>query len=185
MKRWIAIMVVPFVLIGCKNKSNAIDMLYTFRENLLCSTKVTFDTEITVDYGQDYYTFEVTCSGNENGDLSFEVVRPDTIHGIQGTVIGEEGHLTFDHYALAFKTIAEGRVTPVNAPWVFLTSLRGGYITACSSTENGYLAIIRDTYEENPLIFEIAFEDNKPISAEVYWNETRIISMLIRNFTVM
>ena len=160
------------------------DELYSFRENLLQSNKTAFKTEITVDYGQEFYTFFVECATDKHGHLNFEILQPDSISGIKGNISKEDGHLKFDEHVLVFKSIAENRLTPVNAPWVFMTALRGGYITSCGKTDDGYTAIIRDTYEENPLVLEINFIEGQPISAEIYWNQTRVITMQIQNFTL-
>lgn len=182
MKRLFAVFLTIFSLVGCSHKNSSMDKLYQFRNDLLQANVVSFDAEITTDYGQEYYTFQVSCSGDESGDLAFEVISPETISGIRGNVSREEGNLTFDDHILAFKTMAEDRLTPVTAPWVFLTALRGGYITSCGKTEDGYLAIIRDTYLDDYLSIDVSFQEDVPINADVFWNQTRIISMKITNF---
>ena len=184
MKRWLVFLLMPLCLIGCKQNNPSMDELYAFREDLLQSEGIRFEAEITVDYGQEFYAFQVECTTDDKDKLQFEILKPDSISGIQGTISKEDGHLRFDDYVLAFKSVADDRLTPVSAPWVFLTALRGGYITSCGKNENGYTAIIRDTYEEDPLILEIYFSKNTPISAEIFWNQTRVITMQIQNFTM-
>ena len=182
MKRWIAGILIPFCLLGCSRSNHAMDMLLSFRENLLQSRKITFDADITADYGEEYYTFQMHCESNSEGELAFQVLKPDSICGIQGVISQYEGHLTFSDQVLVFKPAAEDRLSPIIAPWVLLKTLRGGYITACGNTEDGYLAVIRDSYQDNALTLEIEFIDNTPISAEIFWNQTRVISMQIHDF---
>lgn len=182
MKQLIAIFLAAFCLVGCSPKNRYMDELYQFRNELLQATVVSFDAEITADYGKEYYTFQVACQGDELGSLAFEVISPDTISGIRGNISAEEGNLTFDDYVLAFDIMAEDRLTPVTAPWVVLTALRSGYITSCGKTDDGYLAVIRDTYEDDYLSIDLLFQDNIPVHAEIFWNEARIITMNIINF---
>ena len=182
MKRFLALFVTILCLTGCSRKNVSMDKLYQFRNDLLKANGVSFDAEITADYGQEYYTFQVSCNGDESGNLVFEVISPYSIKGIRGNVSREEGNLTFDDHVLAFKTMAEDRLTPVTAPWVVLTALRGGFITSCGKTENGYMAVIRDTYQEDYLSIDISFKEDIPVNADVFWNQTRIISMKITNF---
>ena len=185
MKRWITTFLIPFMLIGCTPKPHSMDKFDIFRQTLLESSNVAFTAEITADYGDEIYSFVVECTANESGDLSFEVMMPDTISGIQGMVSGESGHLTFDDHVLAFKSIADDRLTPVTSPWVFLRALRGGYITSCGNIDDGYLAVIQDTFHDNPLTIEVSFYDDKPLGAEIYWNHSRVITLVIQNFTLL
>lgn len=183
MKRVLSILLIFCCLVGCSSDNSSMNKLYQFRETLLASKEVFFQAEITADYAQEFYTFQVACSGDEAGNLTFEVIHPDTISGIRGTVSRHEGHLTFDDHALVFNTMADDRITPVTAPWVLLTALRSGFITACGKTDTGYSAVIRDSYDEDFLSIDVLFEDDSPTYAEVFWNQTRVITMGITDFS--
>lgn len=185
MKRWTAAILIPFILIGCTPKNSSMDKFDTFRQTILEASNIAFTAEITADYGNEFYSYAVACTTNDSGDLSFEVIKPDAISGIQGVVSGEKGHLTFEDHVIAFKTIADDRVTPVTSPWVFIRALRGGYITSCGNTKEGYIAVIQDTFYENPLTLEVSFYDDKPSSAEIYWNHARVIHMVIQDFHLL
>ena len=183
MKRLFTVFTAVFCLVGCSSKNSYMDELYQFRNDLLQSKDVSFEAEITADYGKEYYIFQVACNGDELGNLDFEVISPDTISGIQGNISREDGFLTFDNYVLAFDTMAEDRLTPVTAPWVVLKALRTGYITSCGRKDTGYSAVIRDTYEDDYLSIDLLFQGDMPVYAEVFWNDARIISMNIINFS--
>ena len=182
MKRWIAGILIPFCLLGCSRSNSSMDKLLSFRENLLQSSKISFVADITADYGDDYYTFQMQCESNPEGNIIFKVLQPDSICGIEGQISQNEGHITFSDQVLLFKPGAEDRLSPIVAPWLLLETLCGGYITACGNTENGYLAVIRDSYNENALTIEVEFVENTPTYAEIFWNQTRIISIQIHNF---
>jgi hypothetical protein len=158
------------------------DKFLSFRENLLQSSEITFDANITADYGEEYYTFQMHCVADKNGELSFRVLSPDSIQGIEGTITQSDGHLTFDDHVLLFKTQDQLRLSPVCVPWVFLRALRSGYIASCGNTNSGYLAVVDDTYNENNLSLEIEFIEDMPISVEIFWNQARVMSVEISNF---
>lgn len=182
MKRWIPIVLIPLFLAGCRLQNHSMDKLLSFRENLLQSSTITFDANITADYGEEYYAFQMHCIADKNGDLSFRVVSPDSIQGIEGTVSQSDGHLTFDNHVLLFKTQDQLRLSPVCTPWVIVRALRSGYIVSCGITDTGYIAVVDDTYKENNLSLEIIFFEDIPTSVEIFWNQARILSVEISNF---
>ena len=70
------------------------------------------------------------CKADSSGNLTFTVVKPETISGITGTLSGDGGNLTFDDTALHFELMAENQLSPVSAPWILIKTLRNGYITS-------------------------------------------------------
>ena len=86
---------------------------------------------------------------------------------------------------LAFPVLADDQLTPVSAPWIFLNSLRSGYLTGCSREEDGICIYIDDSFEENALHLEIYTDENMtPVRAEIIWQDRRVLSIDIRNFTL-
>lgn len=183
MKRIIC-MVLPFLLLlGCQKTEHEMDQLLKFREELLKSERISFDTTVTADYGEEIYEFSLHCETDDAGNFLFCVEKPASIRGITGMITSEGGNLTFDAEVLAFALIADGQISPVGAPWVFLKALRSGYIHAATALDHGLFAELHDTYEENALKFDVTFQENTvPIFAEIYWNQRRIISLKIDNF---
>ena len=109
----------------------------TLRAKLLGTSECTYDALVTADYGDEINTFRMECTASGNGDVAFKVSEPETISGITGTLTGSGGKLTFDDKALAFDMLADGQLSPISAPWVFLKTLRGGYVTSCGSDGDG------------------------------------------------
>jgi len=122
------------LLAGCTNRNAALDRAMALRTRLLISA-VSFDAEITADYGDDLHTFAVYCEGDSQGNLGFRVTAPDSISDITGRIEAGEGKLTYSDTVLAFPLLAEDQLSPVSAPWVFYTTLRGGYLTAAGMDE--------------------------------------------------
>lgn len=172
------------LLCGCDNRE--LDKILSVREQLQQKDGCTFLAAITADYGDEIYSFLMNCQTDQQGNLSFAVEKPETIAGITGTISDTGGKLTFDDNALAFELLADGQISPVSAPWILIRTLRSGYIRSCGQTENGIVAIIDDSYEEEALQLEIWLdEDNLPVCGEILWAGRRILSIEIDAFTYL
>ena len=144
-----------------------------------------FSAVITADYGETIYTFQMECKTDSSDTMKFTVKDPETISGISGKISEELAALTFDNRVLAFPMLADGQLTPVAAPWVFLKTLKSGYITGCSQEEKGICIYIDDSFEEN-LIRLLIYTDEAsvPKHAEIIYKDRRILTMDINNFTL-
>ena len=184
MKRLLGLVVLIIFLSGCK--SNALDQAMALREQMLQSDGCSFDAKVTADYGDELYEFQMYCEADSKGTVSFSVTSPETIAGIAGTISDEGGKIIFDGHALLFELLADGQITPVSAPWLLVKTLRGGYLNACTYTENGMMLLIDDSYENNALKLEIWLDSgNMPTAAEILWDGRRILSLEVSNFAYL
>ena len=171
-----------FMLCGCGRKDDALDKALVMRQRLQ-GASCSFDCTVTADYGEKIHVFSMRCAADSSGDLTFEVLSPDTISGITGIISRNKGKLTFDDKALAFELMADGQFSPVSAPWILIHTLQGGYLTSCTETDYGMLLCIDDSYESDPLRLDVRMDkDGNPMSAEILWQGRRILSMEIENF---
>ena len=58
----------------------------SLRSRLLAGT-VSFDAEITADYGDELYTFSMHCQSDLQGQVTFTVTQPENISGITSDTI--------------------------------------------------------------------------------------------------
>lgn len=185
MRRLCALLLGVLLLCGC-DADSALDQGMGLRSELLTADGCQFDAVITADYGDTIYTFGMSCQGDAYGNLDFQVTEPQSIAGITGRINAEGGKLTFDDHALGFQVLADGQISPVSAPWFILTALRSGYIKACESSAEGLHMIINDSYAEDALQVDIyADQETQPIRGEILWRGRRILSLQIRNYTVL
>lgn len=185
MKRILSIMLCCVFLVGC-NSERSLNRATSLRQALLDGNGCSFEADITADYGDVLYTFRMKCNFDANGNLSFAVLEPDSITGISGKISDTGGYLTFDENVLGFALLADGQFSPVSAPWILVKTLCGGYIRSVSQTKQGTCLCIDDSYEDDALQVEIWLDDtNSPISAEIVWENRRILSMEIVNFTFL
>ena len=173
------------LLTGCSGKSKEIQRAMDLRAQLLRAQEVSFDADITADYGDKRYVFSLNCVSDDLGNLGFTVTAPETIAGITGHVSKGEGKLTFDAVALEFDTMADDQVTPVTAPWIFLTTLRSGYLTAAGEEGDLLRLSIDDSYEEDALHMDIWLNaENVPVRGEILYDDRRILSLDVKNFAI-
>jgi len=183
MKRIMAVVVAALLLTGCGIGESELDRAMQLRQQLQKSDGCSFDAEITADYGEELYTFQMWCEAENTGEMNFTVVKPDTIAGISGIISSDEGELTFDDKVLGFPLLADGQITPVSAPWLFIKALRGGYLKACAQTDDGVQLIVDDSYEESSLQVDIWLDENNlPCAAEMLWDGRRVVSLKVTNF---
>ena len=172
------------LLPGCGGGQDATAQAMDLRARLLSSNGYTFDTEVTADFGDKVYTFSMNCRADNAGNVTFTVILPETIAGISGVIDSNGGKITFDDVALAFGLLADGRLTPVSAPWVLVHTLHYGYITACAQTDSGVMISINDSYEDEALNLSVYLgRDGLPAEAEIFWNGRRVLSLTVKNFT--
>ena len=183
MKR-ILCLVLVCLLCGCGRNDDALDRALAMRMRLQ-GAACSFSCTVTADYGEKIHVFSMECTADVSGDMTFEVLTPESISGITGVVSQSQGKLAFDDKALAFELLADGQFSPVSAPWILIRTLRGGYLTSCTETDYGMLLCIDDSYEADPLRLDVRMDQKgNPISAEILWQGRRILSMEIENFQI-
>lgn len=186
MKKLLAILMALALLCGCGGESDGMDRILDLRSRLLGMLGCTFDARITADYGDAVHTFSMSCQGDNQGNLTFEVTEPESISGITGRFAGGEGKLTFDDTALSFPLLTDEQITPVSGPWIFLKTLLGGYITSCGEDGDFLRCTINDDYEDDALQLDIWLSgENLPVRAEIGWDGRRIVTMEIANFALL
>lgn len=183
--KFAAILCVIILLSGCNNRTDALCRAVALRNTLLDSNGCSFQATVTADYGGKIYVFTLNCETDHIGNLSFQVSTPATIAGITGKITGAGGSIHFDDVVLAFPTIADGQITPVTAPWLFVKTLRSGYLKDCSVNNDGYSISIDDSYSNEAFQLNINTKEDVPVSAEIFWKNRRIFTICIENFVIL
>lgn len=186
MKRVLCLCCIIFVLSGCAVPDRNMTKVLQLREQLIQGNGCAFQGEIVANYGAQIQRFAVECRSDGDGNLQFTVIAPESISGISGEIRSDGGRLTFDDVVLGFPLLADGMLSPVSAPWVFLKALRSGYITSCGKTETGIQVNVNDSYAENALALEIWLnEDETPTYAEIIWQDSRVLSITLEDFQIL
>ena len=180
MKRFFPILLVFFL--GCSARDPAMEEALALRSRCLGGT-VSFRTELRADYITNIESFALDCSFSETGEMAFTVIAPDDIAGIQGTVTGTEGTVVFEDVVLGYPLLAEGRLSPLAAPWVLVKALREGCIIAVGREDEVLHLTIDDSYADNALTVDIWVEDGQVEAAEIAWEGRRCVTMTVEDFS--
>ena len=181
-----ALLLIMVLLTGCSGKNKSLDSAMQLRSNLHGADGCSFTAHITADYGDELYTFTLSCQGNQSGDMEFSVVQPESIAGITGKISSKGGELTFADTSLEFPLLADGQLSPVGAPWVLLKTLWSGYLTSAGQEGDLNHVVINDSYEEDAMVLDIWLDGNNlPVQADILWEGRRILSMSIENFQIL
>lgn len=186
MRRIWFIFVLALFFSGCKNTADGMDGVLRLRRQIMQTQASSFLCEISADYGQEVYQFQMNCNFDEKGSMQFIVQQPESISGISGNIDNDGGKLIFDDDSLAFPLLADGYLSPISSPWVFMKTLRSGYLESCQPIDGGYCIIAKDSFQDKPLQLEI-YTDMQftPQSADFLWDGRRILSINIDQFQCM
>ncbi len=187
MKRLVVLIVAVCLclFIGCSPQDSVDDGL-ALRKEVLSAEICTFRAIITADYTDRVYTFEMLCEFDKSGNMHFTVSEPELISGITGNIDAKGGNLAFDEQILAFELLADGQLTPVSAPWIFMKSLRSGYIHSVARNNEGLQICLNDSYETDALEVDIRLNsEHQPVYAEILWKNRRILSLSISEFCIL
>ncbi len=184
MKRiWMLALAVVLVLAGCRRENGELEQVMRLRTKLQ-SSACFFEATVTADYGDKTYSFSLRCTADAAGNLEFEVLEPETISGITGSISAAGGKLTFDDTALAFDLQADGLLSPVSGPWMMLGALRGGYVRHCGM-EDGLLRVrVDDSYRDDALTLDIWLDGEAPVQGDIYEENRRILTIQVKNFAL-
>ena len=186
MKFFVTVILALSILCGCSVKDQSMEQATALRKEILDAEGCAFEATITADYGSAIHTFTVSCSADTAGTLSFTVTEPDTISGITGYISDDDASITFDDKVLAFQMLADGQISPISTPWLFLKALRGGYISGCSANDAGLCIYIDDSFREYSLQLEVYTDTNTvPYHADFIWQNRRILSLDIQDFAIL
>ena len=182
MKRIASIILALCLLCGCTGAEDDIGRSLRFREKML-TNGCTFIGNISANYSDRIYTFQVGCSADPDGNISFRVLSPDSISGITGEIRAEGGFLTFDGEMLAFPLLADGEVSPVSAPWLLIHTLRSGYLSGAGMDGEYLQMVLNDSYEEDALQVDVWLNElDQPVRADILWQGRRILAITIEEF---
>lgn len=180
-----AVLCLAILLTGCKSANKSLEQALLLRNKLSQSNGCRFSTTVVADYGEQVYTFAMDCQADSSGNLEFEVTSPETIAGITGKISNQGGAITFDDKVLGFQTMADDRVTPVTAPWLFIKSLCSGYLKDCCEINDGIQLSLDDSYNDHALHLQVLVRNELPVSAEIFWDGCRCLTLTVENFTYL
>ena len=167
------------ILCGCSEQLSETGV--RFRKRILESNGCSFNMSIYANYGSDAYEFVVFCKADAYGTLSFEIIEPTSISGIGGQFDVGSGQLMFQDVVLALPSLADGEIMPVYAPWIFLNTVRTGYIKDEGKQNALVVLTIMDSFEDDALLLRVYMNtDELPVACDVFWQGRSVLSFCHR-----
>ena len=187
MRKMMALLLAILLLLcGCSGRNEEFDKAMLLRTQLLNANGCRFQAVVTADYGDQIYTFSLNCEVDKAGNVSFTVNEPEYISGIKGQISNNGGKLTFDDVALSFALQVDDMLSPVSAPWIFVRSLREGYVRSCGSEGDSVRITVDDSYQEDALMLDIWLDGSDcPFQADIYEDNRRILTLQITDFVLL
>lgn len=185
MKIVCCLLLVITALSGCSGENAPLTDAMDFRERLLSSNGCRFSAEITADYGDSLTQFTMECEADAAGELEFEISQPETIAGIRGSISDQGGSIRFEDQSLYFPLLTDDLLTPASSPWIFIKTLRSGYITSACMEKMMLHVTVDDDYTEDALTLDIWLEEDHPIRAEILHDGKRILTIAVENFVLL
>lgn len=180
MKRFLPLLMLFFL--GCSGPDPDMEEALALRSRCLAAG-VSFHAEVSADYIDRLEVFGLSCRQGTDTVMSFTVTEPEDISGISGTVTGTEGTVRFDDTVLAFPLMADGRLSPLSAPWVMVKAIREGAIVSLVREGELLHLTIDDSYADDALTVDLWIEDGEVDQAEIAWNGRRQVTMDVDDFT--
>ena len=185
MKKLGAGLLALLLLTGCSRNPTEMNRAVNLRSRLLTEETCSFTARVTADYGDSLQQFTLYCQGDGRGDLRFRVEEPQTIAGISGSISDSGGQLTFEDTALQFDLLTDQQLSPVSAPWIFLKTLRGGYLTSADRDGEQIHISARDSYQQEALFVDLWLDSSdSPVRSEILWKGRKILTLELSGFQI-
>ena len=73
----------------------------------------------------------------------------------------------------------------MSAPWIFLKTLRGGYLTSAGMEEELLRLTVDDSYEDDALQLDIWLDRRDvPLRGDILYDGKRILTLSVENFEI-
>ena len=170
---------------GCSSENRELHQAVAFRQELLSAEGCSFSASVTADYGDSIQVFSMDCQGDQAGKLTFEITEPESIASIRGEITAAGGNILFEDRALFFPLLTDDLLTPAIAPWIFLKTLRSGYITSVGMDGELLHLSVDDSYADDALNLDIWLEEDGPVQADILQDGKRFLSLEIEDFAFL
>ncbi len=183
-KQCLAVVLVLCVLSGCGSSGDPTQQALEFRTALMEKTGCTFTAQVTASQQETVYEFTVQCRYS-GGMAQLTVTEPSSIAGIEAAVEENGATLTFDGATLDLGTLANGLLSPLAAGWLLAECWLSGYIAYAGADGTQRRVTYLRGYNREELTVDTWFADQIPTYAEVTWDGSRCLSVVITDFQMI
>lgn len=172
------------LLFGCASEESILEPAIEFRAALLQAGGCRFHARIEADFGDRIEVFSADCDYSTDGTAQLTLTEPESLAGITASAAERGGRITYDGMSVDFGLLANGNVIPAAAPALAAISWAGEYISAAGMEEDVYRVTYEKDFDEKRLQVDTYFKNDLPFSAEVCYNNQRILKLDISDFSL-
>lgn len=184
MRRVLTACALVLFLSGCASEESVLAPAIEFRAALVQAGGCTFHADVMADFDDTVQTFSMDCETDADGTTRWVITAPETIVGVTATVTDGGGTITYDGMAAEFGLLANGNVIPAAAPALTAQCWLSEYIAAAGEEDGQYRVTYEKNFDEKRLVLDTWFENGVPISAEVCYNQQRILELRLSDFSM-
>lgn len=186
MKRtiWIALLFCV-ILSACSSGRTDISMqsAVNFRTALMEAAGCSYQAQVTADYGERIYEFNLLCEYVPDAEARVTVISPEMISGISATISSDGAKIEFDGAELDFGVMANGNVAPMSLPWIMGRAWSSEYIRSVGIDDAFILVSYLMGYGDDEILVETWFADDRtPVRCDISYAGMRCISASISDF---
>ncbi len=127
------VLMMTLLLAGCakSGEDSPEQLAAVLRGEYLSLSGWSSQVELTVDYGEQVFSFTVDARWSREGETVLAVTQPELLAGITARIEGGEGVLEYDGAGLSIGLLDGEGLTPIAALPVLMEQITTGYLAQC------------------------------------------------------
>ena len=171
---------------GCSAGAPSTQQALDLRTNLLNAGGCSYTAVIRAEFEDRAYTFSAACTYTDEDSAVVEILQPEEIAGISAAVSEDGAKVTFDQVELDFGQLAEGNVSAMSAGWLLPHCWSSAYVDAAGMDGDLCRITYLEGYNEGELTVDTWLDEAQtPVYAEVFYGDTRCLTITISQFQLM
>lgn len=155
------------------------------RSSLLSRQTYSFSLDVTADFDETVFCFSVDCLAKPDG-VQMTLTAPETISGIKAYCADDGPGVLFDDTRVSLGELAEGNLTPLEAPYLLRKAMEKEYIQ-CTGPDADRLRITYLLgYGDREITLDVWLDENTnvPVYAEFTYEGRSVVRADITSFQV-
>lgn len=183
-KKCVVCVIMLLILAGCGDSSrHPTQKALNLRTALLEADGCEFAADVEATIADRVYSFSVFCDYTAGEKAVITVLKPEEISGITATVSDKGAKVDFDGVALDFGTLADGRISAMEAGWRLAECWVSAYISAGGSDGACYRITYLDGFDDSELTVDTWLDkDGVPVRGEIACNGLRCLTLDVSQF---
>ena len=178
-----AILALMLCLSGCGGQPESMNEALDFRAQLLNAGGCSFTAEVAAQYEQYASKFVLQCRyDTETRQTQFEVIAPETVAGITGTVSENRQTVRFDDVALELELLADNKLAPVALPSILAQSWAESYIVSAGSDQDYEAVVYQNGYDQDELKVETWYQYGLPVYTDLWYQGVNEAEVTLSDF---